>query len=80
MASSIKIAQLAIAGFLVLVAGCGGGAGSSAPPPPVPPPPISKIEAYRFLNQATFGATEAEAQRLNALGTLLVAWDVKLRE
>ncbi len=68
MARSIKIAQLAIAGFLVFVAGCSGGAGSSSPPPPVPPPPISKIEAYRFLNQATFGATDAEAQRLIALG------------
>jgi uncharacterized protein (DUF1800 family) len=68
MARSIKIAQLAIAGFLVVVAGCSGGAGSSSPPPPAPPPPISKIEAYRFLNQATFGATDAEAQRLIALG------------
>lgn len=68
MARSIKIAQLAIAGFLALVAGCGGGGGASSPPPPAPPPPISKIEAYRFLNQATFGATEAEAQRLIALG------------
>ncbi len=54
--------------FSALVAGCGGGGGASSPPPPAPPPPISKIEAYRFLNQATFGATEAEAQRLIALG------------
>ena len=68
MARSIKIAQLAIAGFLALVAGCGGGGGASSPPPPAPPPPISKIEAYRFLNQSTFGATDAEAQRLIALG------------
>lgn len=68
MARSSKIAQLAITGFLAMIAGCGGGGGSSAPPPPAPPPPISKLEAYRFLNQATFGATEAEAQRLIALG------------
>ena len=29
---------------------------------------ISKAEAYRFLNQATFGATPAEAQNVIALG------------
>jgi uncharacterized protein (DUF1800 family) len=29
---------------------------------------ISKAEAYRFLNQASFGATEAEAQRVIAMG------------
>lgn len=54
----------------VLVA-CGGG-GSSPPttPPPTQPPPtgISKAEAYRFLNQATFGATTAEAQTVITLG------------
>jgi uncharacterized protein (DUF1800 family) len=52
------------------LAGCGGGGsdgGGSTPPPP-PTPAISKAEAYRFLNQATLGATEAEAQRLISLG------------
>ncbi|MGB5624738.1 MAG: DUF1800 domain-containing protein, partial [Woeseiaceae bacterium] len=27
-----------------------------------PPPPVTKAEAYQFLNQGSFGATEAEAQ------------------
>ena len=39
-------------------------------PPPTQPPPvtISKADAYRFLNQATFGATAAEAESVIALG------------
>ncbi|MCB1624413.1 MAG: DUF1800 domain-containing protein, partial [Pseudomonadales bacterium] len=37
-------------------------------PPPATPPPVSKIEAFRFLNQATFGATDAAATRLMASG------------
>jgi uncharacterized protein (DUF1800 family) len=68
------------AGALVLSA-CGGGgssgdgagSGGGGPPPPPsqpppPPPPIGKTDAFRFLNQATYGATEAEVQRLIALG------------
>ena len=63
--------------FLVLVVtavltACGGGGGSSSTSviatPTATAPPISKAEAFRFLNQATFGATEAEANRLIALG------------
>ncbi len=49
------------------LAGCGGGSSGGNPPePPQPPPPpsIGKVEAFRFLNQATFGATETEAQRV----------------
>ncbi len=48
----------------LLLAACGGGGGSSPPPepPPPPPPPVTKVEAYQLLNQATFGATEEEAQ------------------
>ncbi len=53
----------------LLLTGCGGGSsGASTPPPPPPPVPISKAEAFQFLNQATFGATEAEAQRVIAMG------------
>ena len=54
------------ASLLLGVAGCGGssGGGNNEPPPPPPPVPITKAEAYQFLNQATFGATEAEAQRV----------------
>jgi len=52
------------------LAGCGGGSsgGSTSPPPAPPPDPISKAEAFQFLNQATFGATEGEAQRLSSIG------------
>jgi uncharacterized protein (DUF1800 family) len=71
MQGSRRFATLLLAALGAFVAGCGGGGGgatSVTPPPPPPPPPIGKVEAYRFLNQATFGATEAEATRLIALG------------
>jgi uncharacterized protein (DUF1800 family) len=57
------------AASLLLVA-CGGGGGAAVTPPPVaqPPPAVSKTEAFRFLNQATFGATEADSSALIALG------------
>jgi len=60
-----KLISLLLASLLGL-AGCGGGSGgNSGPPPPPPPPvPITQAEAYQFLNQATFGATPAEAQRV----------------
>ena len=60
-----------IATFTLTIAGCGGGssgASSPPPPPPPPPPPVSQAEAFKFLNQATFGATEAEAQIVRTLG------------
>ncbi|MDJ0698463.1 MAG: DUF1800 domain-containing protein [Woeseiaceae bacterium] len=56
--------------LLLSLAGCGGGGGGSSqppPPPPPPPPPISTAEAFQFLNQASFGATEAEAEQLKVL-------------
>lgn len=61
---------LAIAAACTLAA-CGGGGGSSNPQPPAPPPPvsnISKAEAFRFLNQSTFGATDASAQQVMSQG------------
>jgi len=53
-----------------VLASCGGGGGSSggSSGSGVAAPPVSKVEAFRFLNQSTFGATEAEASRLIALG------------
>ncbi len=45
----------------LVVAGCGGSSGDDAAPPP-PVDVISKAEAFQFLNQGSFGATEAEAQ------------------
>ena len=56
----------------ILLVACGGGSDTPAPspPPPPPPPPVSvtKAEAFALLNQASFGATEAEATRVMALG------------
>ncbi len=65
--------NLLILATSLLLAACGGGGGSDAPSPPAGPPPppplaVTKAEAYQLLNQATFGATEAEADRVIALG------------
>jgi uncharacterized protein (DUF1800 family) len=55
-----------LASTLLGVAGCGGS--STEPPAPPPgPPPITKADAFQFLNQATFGATEADAEQLMAM-------------
>ncbi|MGA8204788.1 MAG: hypothetical protein WB812_09745, partial [Woeseiaceae bacterium] len=55
----------------LLGAGCGGGsadpAGSGGPAAPEPPK-VSRSEAFQLLNQATLGATEAEAARVERLG------------
>jgi len=59
-----------LAAAMLWLAGCGGG-GSGAVTPTTPPPalpPVARSEAFRFLGQSTFGATEAEAARLVALG------------
>lgn len=52
------------------LASCGGGSDLPPPGPPPPPPPvtITKAEAFQFLNQASFGATEAEAGRVMGMG------------
>ena len=55
------------ASVLIGLAGCGGSSSSEPPDPPPPPPPIGKAEAFQFLNQATFGATEAEADDVIAM-------------
>jgi uncharacterized protein (DUF1800 family) len=57
----------------MLVTACGGSSGGGSPaaaPAPIPPPAtgITKPEAFRFLNQATMGATAAEAERVIAMG------------
>jgi uncharacterized protein (DUF1800 family) len=57
-----------LASVLLGVAGCGGGGGDApGPPPPPPPPPVTKAEAFQFLNQASFGATESEALSVIAM-------------
>ena len=59
-----------IVSLLLGLGGCGGGSNGNlpGPPPPPPPPAITKAEAFQFLNQASFGATEAEAQRVIEMG------------
>jgi uncharacterized protein (DUF1800 family) len=64
-------ARLTLMMLAATLAACGGGGGGNDPPPVTPPPPpstISRVDAYRFLNQATFGATAAEAQNVMSLG------------
>lgn len=66
--------------LLMALTGCGGGGGgggdiggSGEEPPPGPPPPaVSRQVAFQFLNQSTFGATEAEADRVMSMG--IEAW------
>ena len=70
-------AILSVLALTICLAGCGGGGSSnssgdsSSNPVPVPTPVIPSVanaDAYRFLGQATFGATEAQADQLTALG------------
>jgi uncharacterized protein (DUF1800 family) len=52
---------------VLLLAACGGGGSSGGVTPPPPPPPrITRTEAFKFLNQSSFGATEAEAAAVEA--------------
>ena len=68
-----------VASTLLAVAGCSGGSGGGGSEPPAPAEPISKAEAFQLLNQATFGATEADAARLMDIGA--AAWiDDQLRK
>ena len=49
--------------------GCGGGGGSSPAPAPAPAPAVTTAdEAARFLTQATFGPTDADIARVQAMG------------
>jgi uncharacterized protein (DUF1800 family) len=58
--------------LLALVVGACGGGGNAPPPagggPPSSPPPITTAAATQFLNQATFGATEASVRDFVSLG------------
>ena len=64
--------------LLVTMTGCGGGGSDPVSPPP-PPVAITKAEAFQFLNQTSFGATEAEAQRV--INMRYEAWiDDQLRQ
>ncbi len=74
----IRSARAILTGLVLgVLAACGGGSGGDSGggggggPPPAP---VSKADAYRFLNQATYGATPAEAQRLIGLGSATTAY------
>ncbi|MFM7396360.1 MAG: DUF1800 family protein [Gammaproteobacteria bacterium] len=69
--------RLLLSAALLVLASCGGGGGASSSIPlntTTSVTPITKAEAYRFLNQATFGATEADATRLIAFGDSATAY------
>lgn len=63
-------AMFAAAACLLTLTACGGssGGGSAVPPPPPPPPPITTLDAFVFLNQATFGATLTAAEEASDIG------------
>jgi uncharacterized protein (DUF1800 family) len=67
-----RIAVLALAALLASCGGGGGGAGggSGAPTTPTVPPVAAptQAEAFAFLDEATFGPTAAEVQRVTAIG------------
>ncbi|MEO8808427.1 MAG: DUF1800 domain-containing protein, partial [Burkholderiaceae bacterium] len=70
-----RLSHMALAGvFAAALAGCGGGSsgggdtGGSAPPETS----ASRSEAARFLTQATFGPTDADIDRVMAIG--YAAW------
>jgi uncharacterized protein (DUF1800 family) len=74
-ANKMKVLRLlsATLTLAITLVGCTGGSSSAPPvPPPPPPPTISKVEAYQLLNQASFGATEAEADTVISMG--IEAW------
>jgi uncharacterized protein (DUF1800 family) len=64
---------VAIAVLLAVLAACGGGSGTSSgdgdgSTPPPAEKPASRAEAARFLTQATFGPTDADIDRVLAVG------------
>ena len=71
-----KLSLASITATLMLsLSACGGSSGGAAsppgpppPPPPPPPPVVTTSDAFQLLNQATFGATQAEAQQVIAMG------------
>lgn len=70
---SVRI-SLIVTVLTVTACGGGGGGGGGAPqqPPEPPPPVLPSSEDFQLLNQATFGATEAEATRVARMG--IEAW------
>lgn len=71
------VGVMALAASLLVSCGGGGGGPSSTPittTPSAPATPVGKAEAFRFLDQTTFGANETDATRLIALGDATTAY------
>ncbi len=77
----IRVNSVLLLSMLTLAA-CGGGsdsAGTAQPPAATPPVGITTAEAFQFLNQASFGATRAEARNVIDMG--IEAWiDLQMRQ
>ena len=67
-----SVAKLAFVIAVLAISACGGGGGGDNPPPPNPDPPATEVEAFRFLNQTTFGAKPGDTQSL--INTGFAAW------
>lgn len=66
---TLKRSTLLMTSLMLGLAACGGSSDGGAPLSPPPPTfSITKAEAFQFLNQTTFGALEAEANRLMTMG------------
>lgn len=63
-----RIPAIVLVSCAALSSACGGGSGAPPPLAGPTPPPISNAQANQFLNQATFGATEASIREFVALG------------
>lgn len=64
----IRSSKHALLMLVVALSACGGGGGEGASVPDQPAVPPTRVEAARFLNQATFGATPADIERVVSLG------------
>jgi uncharacterized protein (DUF1800 family) len=65
--------RIAAVALTAVLASCGGGGGSSSSPatptaPPAAAPLPTSAQAFAFLDEATFGPTPAEVQRVTAAG------------
>ncbi len=72
-----RVLAVLLSSLLLVACGGGGGGGgdSTTPPPPAAPvieKPATRAEAMRFLTQASFGATDADVDRVMSVG--YAAW------
>jgi uncharacterized protein (DUF1800 family) len=63
-----RLLALLLAATLAACGGGGGGGNNTEPTAPVVEKPATRAAAMRFLNQATFGPTDADVDRVMAIG------------